>query len=467
MEGSHELFLKACDSGSEYDIAQICLNISENCYVNICEKLPSFYVFKNHKWKQEGALQSLYKFLNEDVSNMFLELNMNDAKKIAYKLKGSFKHKVIDEFAKLVYNCNFYSKLDAKKHLIGFENGVYDLILNEFREGIPEDFISKSVRYDYQPIMKEDEIIVLQEFYSQIYPYADLKIYMMQQYAQMLYGGIQNSIVHFHSGSGGNGKSLIALLMQETFGEYALKLESTTLCNSKFIDPNSPDPQKLALKGVRFCYISEPPSGSVLNSSVLKDLSGGEYVTARALYSNNRVTFEPQFKINIFVNDGQGFTFDGADGGLERRLKMIQYVSKFVNETPDFENFKFLKDEFLLQKLRQMKQTHMNLLLKMYKHGMIYTCPTRITKWTQNELYKNNDIKKFIDDNFNFTNEENDYIKLKDIKQLYQLQSKEFNIKKIKQLKENLIEILGPCLNQKWINGEKVNSVFVKWQFKC
>ena len=35
-------------------------------------------------------------------------------------------------------------KLNDKKNLIGFENGIYNLETSEFREGLPEDFVSLS-----------------------------------------------------------------------------------------------------------------------------------------------------------------------------------------------------------------------------------------------------------------------------------------------------------------------------------
>ena len=40
-------------------------------------------------------------------------------------------------------------KLNDKKNLIGFENGIYNLETSEFREGLPEDFVICRVVWYY------------------------------------------------------------------------------------------------------------------------------------------------------------------------------------------------------------------------------------------------------------------------------------------------------------------------------
>ena len=453
---------------SEFDIANLCMNLHNNKFVNISEKNPIFYFFNGVRWESEGAIKELYNFLNTEISEELKLMNTNESLKVCLKIKGSMKQRVIDEFGKIIFDPYFVSKLDSKVHLIGFDDGVYDFSINKFRISKPEDCISKSVGYCYNQIneQEEEERKLIDKFYSEIYPILELKQYMLIQHSQMLYGGIQNSIVHFHSGSGGNGKSLMALLMQSTLGQYATKLDSYTLCTTKFMDPNSPDPQKLALKGVRYCYLSEPPPGALLNAGSLKDLSGGEPITARTLYSKNRETFNPQFKINVFVNDGQGFAFDGSDGGLERRIKMIKYISKFQTNPIDPTNYIFKIDEYLLSKLKKSKCTHMKILLENFQSNYEYSCPLIIQNWTNAEIDMNNDIKKFVEDFFVFTNNDLDFLTLKDIKSLYISHIKEYSGKKIKTFKEDIQKYLGNIINQKRIGNERLHGIFLKWKIR-
>jgi phage/plasmid-associated DNA primase len=47
------------------------------------------------------------------------------------------KDKILKECAEL-YHENFEQTLDEKTHLIGFNNGIFDLNKNQFREGVPK-----------------------------------------------------------------------------------------------------------------------------------------------------------------------------------------------------------------------------------------------------------------------------------------------------------------------------------------
>ena len=49
----------------------------------------------------------------------------------------------------MFYEPRFEDKLDANPKLLGFENGVYDLDNDEFREGRPEDYVSLSAGINY------------------------------------------------------------------------------------------------------------------------------------------------------------------------------------------------------------------------------------------------------------------------------------------------------------------------------
>ena len=69
--------------------------------------------------------------------------------------------------------------LDKKLNLIGFENGVYDLDENEFREGYPEDNISYTTGIYYQDYEDdEEEIMAVKLFMEQVLPIKSVRDYM-------------------------------------------------------------------------------------------------------------------------------------------------------------------------------------------------------------------------------------------------------------------------------------------------
>jgi hypothetical protein len=66
------------------------------------------------------------------------------------------KEGICKECLYLFYDPDFFSKLDKKKHLICFENGVFDLMTKELRTPRRDDFISLFVE---EPYDVEDEHI--------------------------------------------------------------------------------------------------------------------------------------------------------------------------------------------------------------------------------------------------------------------------------------------------------------------
>jgi hypothetical protein len=92
----------------------------------------------------------------------------NNVMKIMMNLKKSgFKDRVIKECKNMFYEPLFEEKLDSNRDLIGFDNGVYDLVSGEFREGCPDDYVSLSVGYDYEEYSEDHPSINgILEFYN-------------------------------------------------------------------------------------------------------------------------------------------------------------------------------------------------------------------------------------------------------------------------------------------------------------
>lgn len=163
--------------GKSEDLAKI---INYYCNNNIYYTIDKdWYIFENHKWDNEGKISSSIIVLISDTiykvySKLFdyyenLKKNCNDneeIKSINYKLKKiediinsvkdiNVKENIIRELGHIhtknnkTKKINFLSLLDSNSNLIGFDNGVYDLENNEFRDGRPEDYVSMTVGYNY------------------------------------------------------------------------------------------------------------------------------------------------------------------------------------------------------------------------------------------------------------------------------------------------------------------------------
>uniref|UniRef100_A0A6C0CAE0 Bacteriophage/plasmid primase P4 C-terminal domain-containing protein n=1 Tax=viral metagenome TaxID=1070528 RepID=A0A6C0CAE0_9ZZZZ len=78
--------------------------------------------------------------------------------KIWYKFSDHRWHKIVPskKITEYKYDPKFIDSLDNDKNLVAFENGVYDLIKG-FRNGHPNDYISKSIGYNYELSQCQDK----------------------------------------------------------------------------------------------------------------------------------------------------------------------------------------------------------------------------------------------------------------------------------------------------------------------
>jgi phage/plasmid-associated DNA primase len=97
----------------------------------------------------------------------------------------------------------------------------------------------------------------------------------------------------------------------------------------------------------------------------MKEYTGGDKIKARALYQDP-IEFKPQFKLLLLCNDLP--KVPPNDDGVWRRLEVVEFKSKFV-DNPNPENpLEFKKDMNLSEKLQEWRESFMSMLLHHYKN---------------------------------------------------------------------------------------------------
>ncbi len=91
-------------------------------------------------------------YQNDDERREYLKkkIGVIHSNKINLK-KTTFKDHIMREAAEIFYDENFVRNMDTNKYLLCFNNGVVDFVNKVFREGYPEDYITKTTRINYVP----------------------------------------------------------------------------------------------------------------------------------------------------------------------------------------------------------------------------------------------------------------------------------------------------------------------------
>lgn len=224
IDNAPDIF-KISMSGTSYDVAKAFYEFYNDDYVCCSIKHKMWYEFKHHKWVPVDCAYTIYNKLNEDMVDQYLKLaqafgnkaiNSNGDEKDRYlerqqaaiklctRLRTtSFKKQIMDELIILFYDPTFLSELDEARDLLCFNNGVFDLKNNEFREGRPDDKISLCTNVNYLPYNSKHNIIKkVENFFYQIQPDPSMHNYILDFMASCLQGNIPDEKFHIWTGSG-------------------------------------------------------------------------------------------------------------------------------------------------------------------------------------------------------------------------------------------------------------------------
>ena len=140
--------------------------------------------------------------------------------------KTNDKNNIMKEAAEIFYDKYFIKNMDFNRQLLCFTNGVIDFNNKCFRDGYPQDYITKTTGIAYTPIyefdtIQSDFIQLIHQFMKQLFPSPELCKYMWDHLASCLIGTNLNQTFNIYRGNGSNGKSMMIDLMNHVLGEYA------------------------------------------------------------------------------------------------------------------------------------------------------------------------------------------------------------------------------------------------------
>ncbi len=186
-----------------------------------------------------------------------------------------------------------------------------------------------------------------------------------------------------------NGKSALIDLFEHSYGEYCCKFP-VTLLTMKRAASNAPTAELARSKGRRFAVLQEPGEDEKMNVGLMKELTGGDKIMARQLYKDP-IEFKPQFKMVLTCNHLPNVPSD--DGGTWRRIRVVEFTSRFCEEpNPDNPN-EYLMDKDLGKKFEDWKEHFMSLLIRYYQKYITEGLkePDEVLKCTK-DYQRSNDI---------------------------------------------------------------------------
>jgi P4 family phage/plasmid primase-like protien len=349
-----EHYIKESLNGSHNDIAKVLFSEYGNDFVCASIAGKTWFQFRDHRWEEIEEGVFLREKISEEIvlrystigSDLFMKIagiqdkgeeamfnaRLKQVQKIINNLKSSpYKSNIMKESMEVFYDRRFKQKLDQNPYIIGFKNGVYDLKLNEFRDGRPEDFVNKTMPINYIEYNESDEVVQnVIDFLVKVFPDQTIRTYFLDTYSDIFVGGNKQKKVYMWTGEGDNAKSITQKFFELMLGELAIKFNTQYFTGKKVASGSANPELSRAAPPVRHATMEEPDADEQLNIGELKKLSGGDSYWARDLFEPGKSTREvfPMFTLTFICNKLPKLKY--SDKATWNRIRVIPFESTFV-----------------------------------------------------------------------------------------------------------------------------------------
>lgn len=241
------------------------------------------------------------------------------------------------------------AEFDADPYLINCLNGTYNLRNCTFHEHSWNDFLTMQTNFKHT-VRRDVRCERWEQFIDEVCEGNKDKADYLQRALGYSLLGLSNEECMFilWGKTTRNGKSTLLNTVEHMLGDYAKVAPVGLICREKGAskDVESASPTLAGLKGKRFVTMAESNEYGKLDEEKIKQMTGGEEITARGLYEAAS-TYMPQFTLWLSCNDLPAVT----DHSLfaSERLRVIEFGRHFSASEQD----KHLKEEFMEQDAMQ------------------------------------------------------------------------------------------------------------------
>lgn len=273
---------------------------------------------------------------------------------------------------------------DKHKYLFNCQNGTYDFQRKIFRDFEKTDYLTDISNIKYAP---DADCPRFKQYLSEVMSEDEVKIdYLMKMAAYCLTGDTSRECFFvLYGDKTRNGKGTFVSTLTYLLGSYAKTLKASSITRKQINSGGSNATPDLAkLKNSRLANVNEIEDNMVLDIALMKELTGGDTITARFLYKEE-FDYVPQFKILINTNVlpkmtedsifrsnrihlicfDRHFEIDERDLNLKDKLKAeISGIFNYI--VPYYEKLKqegFILPESTKQAIEQYQYNSNNVLL--------------------------------------------------------------------------------------------------------
>lgn len=310
-------------------------------------------------------------------------------------------------------------KFDQNGDILGFENGVYDLMTGTFREGRRDDFRKMTVPYDYRETTEAEEAEVWR-LIEQIMPKEEERKCLLKILSSCLHGQLLEKLIVM-TGSGRNGKDTLCNLLEEAIGEdYCATANNSMLTRQS---EGATDTYKANLTSKRAAIFPEVNSDQKLQCNAIKSLTGSGKQSGRAVY-------EKKDKIVLhttsIIHCNEIPQIQGVDDAFATRLIIVPFRARFltndeIKERAPAEYVYPVDVKFKSKKwMQENRLPFMNILLRAFREFRADGCkidnvPESMKALANEHIRDSNIFTPWFEQNYEQVDDKKAYVLVNDI----------------------------------------------------
>lgn len=311
------------------------------------------YNFDNKVWMiwngkvwREDKTEEIKRLADQVIQEMkieaFLEEDVNRQKDLLKNVNRAFSSRGKDAMIREAMHLKgvpvLNSDFDVDTDLFNTQSGILKLSTGEIIEHNPEFYQSKISNAKISHDKPKRWLQFIDESFGKD---NELKRFIQKAVGYTLTGSTEEQVAFFCYGTGNNGKSVFLNTISNIMGNYAAQTQAETIL-MRGSNQGQATSDIARLKGARFVTTVEPNEGVRLNEGLVKQLTGGDKVTARFLYGKE-FEFEPEFKLWMATNHKP--IIRGTDDGIWRRVRLIPFTIKVPEDKIDKRLTQTLREE--------------------------------------------------------------------------------------------------------------------------
>jgi putative DNA primase/helicase len=303
--------------------------------VRYCFSLDTWFCWDGTRWRvdETGEVERLAK---ETVRHMYSLAGQARDEEVRKALaRWAIRSEAATKLRALTYLARsepgipiLPTAFDGDPWLLNVRNGTVDLRTGELRPHCRQDLITQLAPVHYDP---GAALPLWERFLDETTGGdRDLQAYLQRAVGYTLTGRTDLEHLFFIHGPTRTGKSTFLEALKGALGDYAKTADFGTFLKGHAV--GKPRADIARLRGARMVVSIEVDEGSHLAEALIKMLTGGDTITARALYQDS-FEFRPAFKLWLAANAAPRVS--DREKAIWERIRRIPFTCEVPGEKRD------------------------------------------------------------------------------------------------------------------------------------